>query len=458
MSTSLPAPRTIKTFLIIWIGQLISLLGSGLTGFALGVWIFEKTGQATPFALTVLMGTLPGILLAPVAGALADRWNRRWLMILGDTGDALVTLAVAVLLFLNRLDIGYVYLMAFFGSVFSTFQEPAWQASITMLVSKKDLTRANGLMQTGSSIVVLLSPLLAGVLFAVIGLQGILVIDFITYFAAIGALLFVRIPQPEPSTSGQEKKRASLGQDMLLGLQYLWSRAGLMGLLLYFAAVNFTINMAAVLTGPLVLSFGDEKGLGVVQTIAGVGMLLGGLFISAWAGPKRRIYAVVGFIAAASVGLLLIGLWPTLLVIGAGRFVMAFCLPQAAVSSQVIFQSKVAPEVQGRVFAVRGMIARSMMPLAMVLAGPLADRVFEPAMREGGWLAGTFVGRLLGTAPGRGIGLMFVLTGLILVLISALAWANPRIRRIESELPDAIPEAPEPAAPEPATAETSPAS
>ncbi len=446
MALTIPAPRTMKTFLIIWIGQTISLLGSGLTSFALGVWIFEKTGQATPFALTVLFGTLPRVVLAPLAGAVADRWNRRWLMILADTGDALVTLAIALLLFFNRLDIGYVYLTALFGSIFGTFQEPAWQASITMLVPKKDLSRANGLMQTGSSIEVLLSPVLAGILFAIIGLQGILVIDFVTYFAAVGALLFVRIPQPEPTASQKAGKRASLRQDMLLGWQYLWNRAGLLGLLLYFAAVNFTINLATVLTGPLVLSFSTEKSLGVVQTISGLGMFLGGLVISAWAGPKRRIYAVIGFIAAASVGLLLVGLWPVVVVIGIGRFVMAFCLPQAAVSSQVIFQSKVAPDIQGRVFAVRGMIARSMMPLAMILAGPLADRVFEPALREGGWLANTLVGRLLGAAPGRGIGLIFILTGLLLVLISALAWVNPRIRRIESELPDALPE--------PAAAET----
>jgi len=426
-----------KTFLIIWLGQLISIIGSGLTSFALGVWIFEKTGQATPFALTVLFGSLPRILLSPIAGALADRWNRRKVMIIADSGDALVTLGVVVLLATGRLEVWHIYLIALFSAMFAAFQEPAYTASITMLVQKKDLARASGLMQMGQAMEMLVSPVLAGILFVAIGLNGIIVIDFVTYAFAVGALLSVRIPQPA-SSSADAQGRKSIWSDAAYGWHYLRARTGLLGMLLYFALVNFLLNFSAVLTGPLVLSFGAASALGMVQTVSGVGMLAGSVVISAWGGPQRRIRGVFGAIMLSSIGLLLIGLQPSVLLISAGFFLLLFGVPIGSASSQAIFQTKVAPDVQGRVFAMRGMVSRSMMPLAFLLAGPLADYVFGPLLSEGGALADTAIGSLIGVGAGRGVGLMFSLSALTLMIATALAYANPRIRRIEDELPDAL--------------------
>ncbi len=437
---SYPQPRNMRTFLIIWLGQVISIIGSGLTSFALGVWIFQQTGQATPFAMTVLFGTLPRLLLMPVAGSLADRWNRRWLMILADTGNALVTLAVVILAMTNSLQIWNIYLVAVVGSVFAAFQEPAYTASITMLVPKKDLARASGLMQMAQSLEMLVAPLLAGILFGVIGLQGIFLIDFITYFFALGALLIVRIPQPPLSSEETSPHRKSIWEDALFGWRYLRQRRGLFNLLLYFALVNFLLNFSAVLTGPLVLSFSTPAVLGAVQTVTGLGMLLGSLLLGIWGGPKRRIAGVLSFIAVGSLAVLTIGLRPNAFWIGAGFFVFLFTVPIANGCSQAIFQTKVAPDVQGRVFAIRGLISRSIMPLAFLLAGPLADQIFEPLMRPGGLLAESLPGGLLGTGPGRGIGLMFVLSGLLLMFSTALAYLNPRIRNLENELPDVLPD------------------
>ena len=199
--TALPAipnpPKNMGTFLIIWAGQFISMLGSGLTSFAIGVWIFQQTGQAMPFALTVLFGNLPSLLLLPLAGSLADRWNRKALMILADSGSALITLGLFILLLLGDLQTWYIYLLVGLGSVCSAFQEPAYQSSVSMIVPKKDLTRANGIAQTAQAIQSILTPLMAGGLFVTIGMRGIILIDFITYFFAVFALLVVRIPQPE---------------------------------------------------------------------------------------------------------------------------------------------------------------------------------------------------------------------------------------------------------------------
>ncbi len=439
MTTNTPEPRGMRTFVSIWLGQLVSIIGSGLTNFALGVWIFERTGQATPFALTILFGNLPRILLAPVAGALADRWDRRRLMLLADTGSGLVTLVAALFLFNGALDIWHVYLLATCNAICAAFQEPAYTASVSLLVPKKDLPRAAGLMQMSQAIEMLVAPILAGVLFTLIGLSGIMIIDFVTYLVGVGVLLLVRIPQPD--VARQESARAgTLLDDVRFGWRYLRDRDGLFWLLVYFALVNFLFNFAAVLTGPLVLSFGAAGVLGIVQMVSGVGMLIGSVVMSAWGGPRRRTHGVIGFIALASLGLLVAGLYPSAIFVGAGLFILTFCVPLASGPSQAIFQTKVDPAVQGRVFAMRNMISRAMMPLAFLLAGPLADYLFEPWMREGGALARTAIGALMGAGPGRGIALLFILSGLLLLGASALAFANRHIRLVEDDLPDALPD------------------
>jgi len=431
-------PRDMKTFFIIWLGQLVSQLGSGLTSFALGVWIFDKTGQATPFALTVLFGSLPQVFLLPVAGTLADRWNRRRVMILADTGNALVTLAIAILLVWGDLQVWQIYLMAAMGSVFSAFQEPAYSASVTMLVPKKDLGRANGMLQTSQAVTTITTPLIAGILFVAIGLQGIIIIDFVTYFFAIGALIFVHIPQPILKTEDSHQKPSVLG-DAAFGWNFLRRRPGLFGLLWYYAMVNFLLNWSGVLLAPMILSRHPASTLGTIQMVFGIGMLAGSVVMSTWGGPKRRIPAVFSFIMLGMVGVIMTGITANPVFIGAGLFLLMFSVPVASGNSQAVFQTKIAPDIQGRVFAIRGMIARSIMPIAFLSAGPLADHVFEPLLREGGLLFNSFIGDLLGTGPGRGIGLMLVLSGLIVIIVSMIFYANPRIRNVEKELPDEIP-------------------
>jgi len=440
------APQGMRSFLTVWFGQVVSLIGSGLTSFALGVWLYQQTGRATPFALTVLLANLPRILLAPLAGSLADRWDRRWMMVLSDSGDALVKLGAVALVATGHLQIWHVYLIAALSAVFAAFQEPAYTASIAMLVPKKDLARANGLVQTAQAVESLIAPLLAGALMGSVGLRAIFAIDFITYFFAIGALLVVRIPQPKLSEGDTGGDRGTVWRDARYGWGYLKARPGLLGLLLYFALVNFLFNGVGVLTGPMVLAFGSSTTLGVVQMASGAGMLLGSVTMSAWGGPRRHIVGVIGAIALAALGGLAMGLRPWAPLVSCGVAWFLFWIPVAAGSSQAIFQSKVAPSAQGRVFAVRSMIARSMMPLATLVTGPLADYVFNPLMSADGALGRTWVGQVIGTGPGRGIGLMYVLAAFLLIAVSALAWRNPRIRMVEEELADEIPgQAPVPA-------------
>ena len=448
MTTETRGPSTIenaaplqgmRTFVIIWIGQVISILGSRLANFGLGVWIYQQTGEVMSFALTVLFGNLPQVLLLPIAGSLADRWNRRWLMILSDTGNALATLAIVLLLQFHTLQIWHIYLVSAVGSIFGAFQQPAYQASITMLAPKKRLTRANGMVQSAGALGGILTPLLAGFLFVTIGLSGIVLIDFVTYFFAVAALLVVRIPQPRAEPQPDERK-STVWSDVRFAWAFLRQRPGLLGLQCYYAAVNFFLSSVFLLSSPLLLSRHPASVLGAVQMVLGIAALVGGLIASAWGGPRKgmMIRVVVGGIALYMLGIMLAGLrpHPVFPAIGLGLNALIVSLVQSV--SNAIWQSKVAPEVQGRVFSLRYMVATVISPLAYLTAGPLADRVFEPLLREGGPLADTVVGAVLGTGPGRGIGLMYLLAGVAVIAISVVAYLYPRIRRLEEEAPDAL--------------------
>ncbi len=430
--------KSMRTFLIIWIGQLTSMLGSGLIGFALAVWIYDKTGQATPFALTALFGSLPRILLSPIAGAVTDRWNRKWIMLISDSLSGVITLITAVLLLTGNMQVWMIYLISFFESVFGSFQEPAYSASIVMLVPKEQLTRANSMVQMGQAIQSILTPIMAGALFATIGMTGIIIIDVVTYLFALFTLIIVHIPQPEPVAEESQEERSML-KDVVFGWKYLVERKGLLGLLFYFASVNFFLNISGVMIGPLILSFSNATSLGLAQTIEGAGILIGSMLMSAWGGPKKnKVRSIVLFIVLASTGYFIIGSRPSVIAISAGLFVLLFFIPFASSISSALFAGKVAPDVQGRVFATRSMISHSMMPLAFLLSGFLADKVFNPLLVEGGTLAETFVGRLLGVGPSRGIGLMIICSGITLFIVSAIAYSNKHVRNIETEIPDVV--------------------
>lgn len=429
-------PRGMRTFFVIWFGQLVSLVGSGLTGFAMGVWLYQETGSVTLFALSNLCFVLPQMLFSPLAGALVDRWDRRRAMILSDTGAGLSTLFLALMLFAGRLEVWHVYLALAVSALFNTFQWPAYSAATTLLVPKKHLGRAGGMVQIGQAVSQLIAPALAGALMVVIGLKGVLVIDFATFAFAVLTLAVVHIPRPKASAEGEAGK-GSLWQETVFGWKYIVARPGLLGLLLYFASVNFLGGMTFPLLMPMVLDMTTPDVLGYIASLAGVGMLVGTLVMSTWGGPQRRVYGVLGFCAIEGLLTIVMGAQASIPLIAVSAFGMMICMPIVNGSSQALWQSKVEPDLQGRVFAVRRMIAMAISPLAYVVVGPLADKVFEPLMAVDGSLANS-VGQVIGTGPGRGAGLMFIIMGALTVAASAVAYLNPRIRLVEDELPDVV--------------------
>ena len=423
-----------RTFFVIWVGQLISMLGSGLTAFALGVYIYQRTGSATQLGLSLLAATLPALLLAPLAGALVDRWDRRWAMILSDTGAGLSTLVIWLLLSSGRLEVWHIYMANAVNSMFGTFQRPAYMAATTLLVPKKHYGRAAGLSQVAGAISQIVAPLLAGFLIVLVQIEGIILVDFATYAVATLTLLVIRIPRPE-ATAESEAAKGTLWHEAAFGWIYLKARPGLLGLLLLFAFVNFALGFYGTLFTPLILSFSTADVLGTIFSVGGIGMLVGSLVMSAWGGSRRKINSLMAAMFVSGFCLSLAGLRANPILIGVSTFVFFAMLPVANGSSQAIWQAKVAPDVQGRVFAIRGMIAVAASPIAYLLAGPLADYVFEPFMASGNALSVT-VGQLTGTGAGRGIGLIFLAMGMLISAATAIVYLYPRIRLVEDELPD----------------------
>ncbi|MCT7989057.1 MFS transporter [Laspinema olomoucense] len=429
-------PGGMRVFLIVWFGQLISLIGSGLTNFALGVWVYQRTGSVTQFSLILLFGLLPSIVVSPIAGAMVDRWNRRWCMILSDSGAGVTTVAIALLLVAGNLQLWQIYLAVGLSSVFKAFQLPAYTASTSLLVPKEQLPRANGMVQSAQACAQLLSPLLAGVLLGIIQLEGVILVDFATFLFALTTLLLVRFPDTKTDAIPKEEK-TSLWQEAMEGATYIFACPGLLALLIVFALGNFVAGTVEALLTPLVLSFTSVTVLGTIQSMGGAGMLVGSVAISIWGGTKPLIRGIFAFDILAHLCILALGWRTDATLFSLAMFLFFFSVPIINSSVFTILLRKVPPAIQGRVFATMQAIALSCIPLAYVVAGPLADRIFEPLMAADGLLAGS-IGQILGVGPGRGIGLLFITMEIIAILVTVSIYRYPRLWFIERELPDAI--------------------
>lgn len=437
MSTTPRLAQGMRTFSIIWFGQLISTLGSGLSGFALGVWLYEETGSTTLFALSMFVWFLPTIFFAPIAGVLADRYDRRQLMIIADSLAFLATAAIALMVFSENLKFWQIYAADVFFSIANTVQWPAYAAATSLMVPKKHLGRAAGMTQIGDAISSLAAPAAAGALYVTAGLKPILLIDMVTFLFALGTLVAVRFPQPEKTAEAQAE-RGSFWREAVYGWGYIRKRTGLFHLLLVFAALNYCISITIPLLTPMILEMNGPDTLGYMSSIISLGMLLGTLLMSLWGGFKRRIYGSYLGETVIGIATMLTGLFSAIPLITAAQFLGLLALPITNGSSQAIWQSKVAQDVQGRVFSVRRMIAFSIIPLAYLSTGPVSEKIFTPLLLEGGRLAGS-LGRVFGTGSGRGIGLMFTTFGLIYTVVAQLILLDPHIRKVELTLPDAVP-------------------
>lgn len=428
--------RGMTTFLLIAIGQIISVTGSALTGFALGAWVYQETRSTTLFSLILLFTVLPSLLVAPLTGALVDRWDRRRVMIAADTGAALCTGLLILLIQSGWLEIWHIYVIMGVNSIFRALQVPAYTASVSLLVPREQLGRANGIVQLEATSSYLLSPILAGWLLEQVGIVGVMAIDLVTFLFAVSVVLGVRIPRLTLPKKGATMQN-SLWKDMAVGWQFISSRAGFLSLMVLFGLGNYANLMTDTLMPPMLLELSSPAVLGSVLSTGGLGMLLGTVLMSVWGGPQKQIHGVLVFKTLTGLAIMAIGLFQSLPLIALATFFYFLPFPIVNGSDQAIWQRKVPLELQGRVFSIRRMLARSMIPLAYLTAGPLSDQVFKPLLSANGILADS-LGPFFGVGPSRGLGLLIFLMGLFIVILTASTALNPRVRNLEDELPDTV--------------------
>jgi DHA3 family macrolide efflux protein-like MFS transporter len=366
-------------FFTIWSGQALSLVGSALVQFALVWWLTVETGSATILATASLVALLPQIFLGPFVGALVDRWNRRVIMILADSSIALATALLILLFAVDRVAAWHIYTLLFIRSLGGAFHYPAMASSTSLMVPKEHLARVAGMNQTLQGIINISAPPLGALLLGLVPTQNVLAIDIGTALVAILPLLFIAIPQPSrqaPQTEEPEKK-TSYWQDLRAGFGYVVRWPGLLGIILLAMMLNFLLSPTSALT-PLVVTSVFQKGaadLGWIEALFGAGIIIAGIILSAWGGFKRRIVTSLCGVIGVGLGVILFGLAPAnmfFLLLIAG-FLQGFAVVFANGPLQAVFQTAIAPEVQGRVFSLLGAGAAAMMPLGLVIAGPVAD-------------------------------------------------------------------------------------
>ncbi len=430
-----------RTFLIVWFGQLISLLGSKLTEFALGFWILEQTyrdtGTITQFALTILLIYLPKVIVSPFAGVLIDRWNRRYAMIMSDVVTTLITIFVIFLVSTNQLEVWHIYLAVTITSTFNAFQTPASTAAIAQVVPPQHFSRANGMVQVSSGVAKIVSPFIAGILMKFIGLEGVLTVDLGTFVVALFTLSIVRFPNVKRRISHNKSATGIFLQDTISGWHYIATRPGLLRLLSFVAISYFTNGMLEVVLWPLLYKPGSTQHLGTILSIGGCGVLVGSLLMSIWGSTKYRVLMIMGCVGLQGIVILIAGLKISAIVLAIVVFLYLFSHPIIVSSNQAIWQSKVPTHLQGRIFALIQSWEKSLAIFAYLLAGPLVDTILNPLMAEGGLLhyyLAPFIGGQI--EQDGGISLLLVLLGIFNLILVAIASQEPRLLNLETELPD----------------------
>lgn len=425
-----------RAFIIVWLGQIVSVLASSMSQFGLSIWMYQQTGSATAMGLMQVAFITPFLILSPIAGVMVDRYNRKLMMMVSDLAAIIATGGVFILFALGRLEFWHLYISAALNGIGNTFQWPAYSAAITTMVPKAQYGRANGLMSLMEAGPGVLAPLLAGALLPLIKLTGILTLDVLTFFFAIGALLIVHVPQPARTAEG-EAGRGNLLHEAAYGFRYIFARPSLLGLQMIFFFGNLFFGIAFTVLAPMVLARTGSNTVvfGMVESAAAIGGVVGGVVMSAWGGFRRRVNGVLlGWLISAA-GLMLVGSGQGLPLWLPAAFLTSLVSPLVNTSNQAIWQAKVAPDVQGRVFSARRLIAWFTNPISPIIGGTMADFVLEPAMRGGTGLA-TFFGPLVGTGPGAGMGLLMVFCGALCALVPVIGYFIPAIRNAETLLPD----------------------
>lgn len=416
-------------FLIIWMGELISTIGSGITAFALGVYAFRLTGLATSVAMVVLFTFLPAFLLRPIGGVLADRANRFILMILGNLGSAFGILLVYLLLADKSNDLIMIYPGIVISSIFVALQNPAFKASVTDLLPPELFAKASGLVQLSGSAQFLIAPLVAGFLMTIMNVRYVLLIDILS-FVVSALLVFVVWWTIKEKCKPITRTETHFFAEMSEGFRAIVANRGVLVLVILVSLLLFYIGLIQALLAPMILSFSSTRTLGIAQSVCAIGMLLSAIIISTHVRKGNNVIILCVSLALMGLFFSFIGILPNFWVIVIPGFLFFAALPFVNSSLDVLIRQNISNEKQGRVWSLISVMTNSGAMLAYAISGFLADKIFNPLFMPGGALS-TNLGHIFGVGPGRGIAFIFFLSGVFVIILSVFIYKSKSIRKLD---------------------------
>jgi DHA3 family macrolide efflux protein-like MFS transporter len=427
MKTANRSGKGFSKFLLLWSGQLISAIGSGLTSFGLGIYIFQQTGQASAMALVTLLAFMPSLLLSPLAGVLADRYDRRLLMVLGDSLSATGLIFILICLLNGEAQLWQICIGVTISSVFSSLLDPAYKATVTDLLSEEQYTKASGLVQVAGSAKYLIAPVIAGFLLVVSDVKLLLVIDICTFFVTVAVTLAVR--------SGLSMKSSGQAQPFIREFKDGWravsGNRGVLVLVVMTSVMTFFIGFIETLSMPMILTFSDSAVLGTLETIIASGMLVSSVIIGMLPMKKGFVKILSVSLFCSGISMAAFGLRENIVLLGISGFLFFAMLPFTNTALDYLVRTNIDNSVQGRAWSLIGLVSQLGFVAAYTLSGVLADYVFTPLLVTGGVLAGS-VGKVIGTGSGRGMGLLIIIAGLLLSASSLIIYHLKSIRSLEN--------------------------
>ncbi|MCI0996676.1 MFS transporter [Pseudomonas corrugata] len=423
-----------RGFYFLWCGESLAVIGTALMEFALGVWVYTHTGSAVAFANVVLAATLPAVLFLPLAGGLADRISHRVIIVCCDVSLAVLLLGVMALLWFERLEPLHLYIFNCLASIVSAFRKPAYQAAVSTIVAPDKFTRASGLISISKNASALVAPLLAGAIMAKAGLVTILAVDLVTFCSGtllvIKAFSHVRPPAAHHDALAKGTVFGGALGNVAAALKFFVAERLMAGLLVYTMMRSALLALATLMMTPLLLSTLGSQVLGMAYTWAALGGLAGaGLLISM--GNPRRLMAMVAVADLLLAGCVVaLGMVSQAVAYCALAFVAITMASIADASVNALWMRRIPAGSRASVFALISMLTIAATSLAVIVGGFLVDHWFQPALMPGGLYADS-IGRWLGTGPGRGVGLLFVVAGALFALLPLGVLLYGPMRRLD---------------------------
>ena len=420
-----------KNFYKLWLGELISSIGSGMTAFALSVYIYEKTGSVSYVSLITLLSFMPSIILSPIGGLLADRYDRRLLMIIGDLFSGLGLVYILWNIQAGENSIVPIFVGITFSSIFTSLLEPSYRATLTDILEEENYAKASGLIQVASSAKYLISPVIAGMILSVADIRVILLLDILTF---ITTCLMIFLVRKSMNSETQNYKKDSF-KELLEGLFIIKENRGVYSLVIIMFFVCFFMGFIQILIRPMILALSSVKTAGMMESLCAAGLLIGSLWIGI-AGIKKnysKILAVACFFCGIFMSMT--GVNENLAIIGISTFLFFSTLPFMNSCADVLVRASVPNELQGRVWGLISLITQMGTVAAYIISGIMADYIFEPMFNKNGLLVKN-IGMIIGTGKGRGIGFMLILSGMGMLIMAIVIWKNREIREVSEKCVD----------------------